>query len=235
MTKPPICSRMSVLALLLTAFSIPAYAQAFLCGDLKNHFGPFDYRSARPEDRNIVERAHFPPKVESLRKGNTSITPGGDISYTLSVFPNHHRALMAMMKLAKLEKKDKPRDSSYTVECWLDRAERFQPEDQMVKALYGIHLSEKRKKKEALAKLNEALELGAPSPNIDYNIGLIFFDLGEFEKSLQSAHRAYTGGFSLPGLRNKLTRAGKWREPEAIQPALPSEPASEPPSDPASK
>ena len=38
MTKPPICSRMSVLALLLTAFSIPAYAQTFLCGDLKKSF-----------------------------------------------------------------------------------------------------------------------------------------------------------------------------------------------------
>ena len=222
--KPPRYSRVSVLALLFTAFSIPAHAQAFLCGDLKNHFGPFDYRSARPEDRNIVERVHFPPKVESLRKGNTSITPGGDISYTLHVFPNHHRALMAMMKLAKLEKKDKPRDSSYSVECWLERAERFQPEDQLVKALYGIHLSEKGKKKEALAKLVEALELGIPSPNIDYNIGLVFFDLGEYEKSLESAHRAYAGGFSLPGLRNKLTRAGKWREPEAIQPTAAANP-----------
>lgn len=224
-----------ILALFWAVLPAPALAQEFFCGSLNNHFGPFDYRSARADDKNMVERSHFTPRVESLVRGHTSITPGGDISYTLSVFPNHHRALMAMMKLAKREKKDKPRDSSYSVECWLERAERFQPEDQMVKALYGIYLSEKGKKSEALAKLVSALELGTPSANIDYNIGLVFFDLGEYEKSLQSAHRAYAGGFSLPGLRNKLVRAGKWREPEAIQPAPAAEPASGPPPDTASK
>jgi tetratricopeptide (TPR) repeat protein len=183
----------------------------------------------------MVERAHFTPKVENLIRGHTSLTPGPDLSYTLAVFPNHHRALMAMMKLAKREKKDKPRDSAYTVSCWLERAERFQPQDQMVKVLYGIYLSEKGKKNEASAKLDAALGLGTPSPNIDYNIGLVFFDLGEFEKSLQSAHRAYAGGFSLPGLRNKLTRAGKWRELDNTQVAPKTEPASDPPSDAASK
>lgn len=214
--------------LIFMAICFPALAQNFACGSLNNHFGPFDYRTARAEDKHMVERAHFTPTVESLIRGKTSLSPAGDISYTLSVFPNHHRALMAMMKLAKREKKDRPRESSYSVECWLERAERFKNDDQMVKVLYGIHLSEKRKNKEALTKLNEALALGEPTPNVDYNIGLVFFDLGEFEKSLQSAHRAYAGGFSLPGLRNKLVRAGKWREPETIQP----DPVAETPPEP---
>lgn len=198
---------------LLTSFSSTAWSQVAVCGNLQNHFGPFDYRTATPNNKNMVERAHFTSKVETLRGGNTSITPGGDLSYTLGVFPNHPRALMAMMKLAEREKKERPRDSAHTMACWLDRAERFQPEDAMVKAIYGIYLSRKGKKQEALTKLDEALALGAPSPNIDYNIGLIYFDLGEFDKSLRSAHRAYAGGFNLPGLKAKLKRAGKWREP----------------------
>ena len=226
---------LAFLALLLSAFSVPAFPQVSACGNLENHFGPFDYRTARPADKNMVERAHFTPKVETLRRGNTTMSPAGDISYTLAVFPNHHRALMAMMKLAKREKTDRPRESAYSMGCWFVRAERFQPEDQMVKTLHGIYLSETGKKKEAQAKLVEALELGTPSPNIDYNIGLVFFDLGEFEKSLQSAHRAYAGGFSLPGLRNKLTQAGKWREAETILPAPAAEPPSEQPSTTSSK
>jgi hypothetical protein len=35
----------------------------------------------------------------------------------------------------------------------------------------------------------------------------------QFDKSLESAHRAYALGFPLPGLREKLKRAGKWQEP----------------------
>ena len=35
----------------------------------------------------------------------------------------------------------------------------------------------------------------------------------QYDKALASAHRAYGAGFPLPGLKNKLKRAGKWREP----------------------
>jgi hypothetical protein len=65
----------------------------------------------------------------------------------------------------------------------------------------------------SVEKLDAALALGVPSPNTDYNIGLTYFDVGEFDKALVSAHRAYGGGFPLPGLRNKLKRAGKWKDP----------------------
>ena len=51
------------------------------------------------------------------------------MAYTLNVFPNHHRALMALIKLAKKEKTNRPRDMGYTVECRFDRAERFAPND----------------------------------------------------------------------------------------------------------
>ena len=62
-----------VVALVLAAFSASTIAQELACGSLNNHFGPFDYRTARAEDKNMVERAHFTPKVENLIRGHTSL------------------------------------------------------------------------------------------------------------------------------------------------------------------
>jgi hypothetical protein len=55
--------------------------------------------------------------------------------------------------------------------------------------------------------------LGEDNPNTNYNIGLIYFDLKDYEKSLSFAQRAYGSGLPLPGLRDKLKRVGKWEEP----------------------
>ena len=197
--------------------AIPPDAQAqddhLGCGSLANHYGPFDYRTST--SRSIVENVHFTPKVESLRGGNTSITAGGDINYTLHVFPNHTRALMAVMRLAEQEKKDPPRDVDYTVECWFYRGEQFRPDDAMVLALHGSYLIRSGKAQQGAAKLEAALALAGDNANIHYNLGLAFFELKQYDKALESAHRAYALGFPLPGLRDKLKRAGKWQEPAA--------------------
>lgn len=198
--------------LLFLGLNSVGYAQDSVCGSLHAGYGPYDFYTEK-DKLGVVEGRHFPPKVEHLQGGSTATTPGGDIAYTLRSFPNHPRALMAMIRLGQRDKTDRPRDSTYTIACWLERAERFRPEDQMAKALHGIYLASKGKKKEALEKLDAALALGVPSPNTDYNIGLAYFDLGEFDKALVSAHRAYGGGFPLPGLKNKMKRAGKWKDP----------------------
>jgi len=43
-------------------------------------------------------------------------------------------------------------------------------------------------------------------------MGLIYFDLKDYDKALSFAHRAYGSGFPLPGLRDKLKKVGKWQE-----------------------
>ena len=194
------------------------------CGSLRTHYGPFDYRTASAETRQLVEQHHFTPKVESLKGGNTSISAGGDLAYTLNVFPNHHRALMAIVKLAQKEKTNRPRDLGFSIECRFDRAERFTPNDAVVKSLHGVYLMQKGLKSEASKKLEEALELAGDNANIYYNLGLAYFDLKDYEKALASAHRAYQLGFQLPGLRNKLEKVGKWTNPPATQ--QPVEPAA---------
>ena len=78
--------------LLLTIFmliaSVSALAQsnASACGDLKTHYGPFDYRTDR-DKLEIVEGAHFTPEVEALIRGKSSARLGQDLAYTLTHSP----------------------------------------------------------------------------------------------------------------------------------------------------
>jgi tetratricopeptide (TPR) repeat protein len=190
-----------------------AYADATACGPLTNHFGPFDYHASPPERRNLVERAHFTPDVERLRRGQTTAVIGADIHYTLMVFPNHPRALLAMSNLAQKEKLAKPAGSGFTVDCWFDRAVRFREEDATVRMLFGIYLLKTNRPELAVAQLEKASEFESENANLAYNLGLAYFDLHDYQKSLAFAHQAYEQGFPLPGLRNKLKRVGKWIDP----------------------
>jgi hypothetical protein len=74
------------------------------CGALVNHFGPFDYRTTPKERRSLVEDAHFTPAGGAVDARASTAVIGADINYVLSVFPNHPRALLAMMNLAQKEK-----------------------------------------------------------------------------------------------------------------------------------
>ncbi len=200
-------------------FSSAAYAASNPCGDpFHNHFGPYDYRTATQEQKNIVEKHHFLPQVESLTRG-ISGPLGQEISYTLEVFPNHPRALLAMAKLAEKVKAPKPEGATQTLECWFDRAIRFTPEDSNVRMVFGVVLLRQGLKDKAIQQLELAARLGSESANLHYNLGLAFFDLGQHDKALAHAHKAYAMGWDLPGLKGKLAKAGKWRDPVAAKPS----------------
>lgn len=183
------------------------------CGSLTNHFGPFDYRTATTENLNMVERTHFTSKVESLRGGNTTMTPGGDMGYTLGVFPNHHRALMALIRYEEKSRKDPPPEMRYTVRCYFERAEQFRPDDGMVQALYGVYLTRSGKTENGIQKLEHAIDLAGDNANLYYNLGLAYFDIKQYDKALANAHKAYNLGFELPGLKAKLKKIGRWSDP----------------------
>lgn len=209
-----------VLALtLLISLCTPAYAQSGsyessatgLCGPLENAFGPFDYRTAAPADRKLVEGAHFTPSVESLQRGSTGPL-GGDIDYTLRAFPNHPRALYAMTRLAERSRSTRPPGAHFPVECYYDRAIRFRPDDAIVRGLYASFLIRQGRADEARIQLKAAEDLHPTDPQVIYNLGLAYFDLKEFDRSLAFAKRAYAMGIQFPGLRDKLKRAGRWRD-----------------------
>lgn len=176
------------------------------CGALWNAYGPYDYWVDK--DRiGIVEIAHMRPEDQ---RGKWA----GGLDYTLRAIPNHPQALMALVRMAELAKVEKVPGAHYSVECYFDRALRFRPNDGMARMIYANFLAKHGRNAEAVEQLEKAQDIASDNANLQYNMGLAYFELGNYEKALTHAHRAYAMGFELPGLRNKLERVGKWREPE---------------------
>lgn len=204
------CARLAAALAVLPA-SV-ASAQGGPCGDpFRNHYGPFDYNTTTQEQRELVEKFHFTEQVATLRAGESTTKIGADIAYTLRVFPNHPRALMAMALLAQREKSDTPVGAALPVSCWFERAITFRPKDATVRLVYGTALSRENNQAAALEQFRRGLELAPDNANLHYNIGLTYFELKDYDDALVHAKRAYELGFPLPGLRNKLQAAKRWK------------------------
>lgn len=215
------CRALAGAALAALAFvQADAYAQQginpFSCGDLNppGQYGPFDYRTIPPDVRHRVEDYHFTPDVESLKKGNTAALVGADLDYTLRAFPNSPRALLAVSRYATKMKSERPSGLRFPAECYLERAIRFMPEDPMPHLLYASYMKDRKRMAEAKTQLDEAERLRGEPTNfdLDYNLGLMYFELGSYDKSLAAAKRAYDLGAPQLALMKKLKAAGKWRE-----------------------
>jgi tetratricopeptide (TPR) repeat protein len=200
-----------LVAFALCGLPTGAVGQTNQCGDLSNAFGPFDYRTARDADKKIVELHHFNNNVESLTRGVTDYI-GADLDYTLRVFPNHVRALWTLSRLSRQENKEQPQGTRWTVDCYFERAIRFQPDDGEVRMVYGLHLLKIGDKTASSRELEKAAELSKGNAQVHYNLGLAYFELGNYEQAMAQAKLAYALQFPLPGLRDKLKRAGKWQE-----------------------
>jgi tetratricopeptide (TPR) repeat protein len=188
----------------------------FACGPLNppGQYGPFDYRRAPSEVKHRVEDYHFTPEVETLRKGNTATLAGADLDYTLRVFPNNPRALLAVGRYGLKMKAERASGLRFVVECYFERAVRFMPTDPMVHVMYANYLKDRKRNAEAKSQLDEAEQArGDPTDfDLDYNLGLLYYDVGVYDKSLDAAKRAYALGAPLPALMNKLKASGKWKE-----------------------
>jgi tetratricopeptide (TPR) repeat protein len=159
-----------------------------------------------------VDDAHFTAPVETLKRGQTSSTPGGDLDYTLRAFPNHPRALSAVSRYAIRHGTSKPPQLRWSVDCYFDRAFRFQPSDPMPVMLYGVHLARTGRHGDAIEYLEKAARNPIDDPNFHYNLGLGFFEVKRYEQALVHAKQAYAAGFPLPGLRNRLHGVGAWKD-----------------------
>ncbi|MCG5512089.1 tetratricopeptide repeat protein [Ectothiorhodospira shaposhnikovii] len=184
------------------------------CGSLKNPDGPNDYRRADFSKGIPQGDNHFTPEIERLERGRTSILLG-DIDYTLRSWPNHHRALWAVSRYERLNNgrlpnADQLRGWRRSADCYFDRAMRFTPDDGTVRMLYGMHLHLSGHPRRALPHFEKAAELGEDSAEFHYNFGLLLFDLRDYRAAREQAEKAYSLGHPLPGLRNRLQRAGHW-------------------------
>ena len=202
-------ARLVILAFAAVVATDPARADS-TCGSLLNAVGPWDYRTATQERRELVERFHFKPETEAL-KGQGVIGLAADLQYTLRAFPNHPRALVTIGDLARKQKRAQPPGFIYPIECWFERAIRFQPDDGQVRLVYGVALLKDGNRDGAIEQLQKADQLLPRNANVHYNLGLAYFDTKNYAKAREHAKIAYELGFPLPGLKDKLQRASQWQ------------------------
>lgn len=211
--------------LLLTIVAASCFAPLALaqtgeavCGNpFKSWFGPYDYRTAPKGALENVETHHFTPQVEQMIRGvTTGVTDmGKDVAYVLGVFPNHHRALITMMRLGERDRNDQPRGASLPIECWFDRAVRYARDDTVARLLYAMWLRKKGRIEDSLAQTRFAEGFAVKdNPFTHYNIGMSYFELGQYDQAAAAALRARDLGLDRPELIDRLKGVNKWVEPQ---------------------
>jgi len=188
------------------------------CGNVYDiDIGPWDYTDPKNHSKELggvqgeriskVENVHFTKDVENLVRGNTSNELMADLSYTLVKFPNHHRALLSLIKYDLKHQGKLPNRVKFhftqSVNCYFKRAMTFKPNDPQIYHLYGIYFYKNKKYQQAIEQLKRA-DSKLDSPELDYNIGLTYFAMEDFKNSKIYADKAYANQFPLPGLCNKL-------------------------------
>lgn len=198
-------------AIVCSSAALTAQAQGG-CGSLANHYGPFDYRTQR-DKLKVVEDYHFNAGVEALVRGQSGSHVAGDLSYLMRTSPNHHRGLMAVVRLGEKTKNPHPPNLQYSVECYFDRALRFQRDDTVVRVLYAQYLGKLGRGEQARQQLAAATEFAQDNALSHYNIGLMYYDLGAYDEALAQAHRAKALGMERDELQKMLKSRNKWKDP----------------------
>jgi len=180
------------------------------CTGLDVGYGPWDYTNAehRREKMPIVTNAHFTKDVEMLIKGNRGPL-AMDIDYTLRAFPNHHRALYAMMRYQL--RTPRPAGAKYApAECYLQRAMAFQPHDYRVMQLYANYLIKKDQPEMALSVYKKALAVDGVPAHINYSLGLLYMELKKYDLAAEQAKIAYGAGIRKTKLARELKAVNRW-------------------------
>lgn len=158
---------------------------------------------------NIVESNHFIPVVEQLIRGQTAPLPR-DIAFVLRNIPNHYRALNAMSRWQATNPIPFEPDMAapiWTTACYFQRAIDWRPTDYRLRLLYASHLQKLKRFGDARAQYVRVEAMGFESADVYYNRGLLELDAGDLKLAQAYADKAYSMGYPLPGLRNRLQRA----------------------------
>lgn len=178
-------------------------------------FGPFDYtkrNSIDPGSLIIVETNHFTPNVENLIKGQSSDLDG-DLNYTLRAWPNHHRALLSVIRYQlKISLKLTPNALKTPPECYLQRAIKFSPEDAASYSLFGYYLSKLKEFDIAKKYYDKAMAIEPENAKIAYSYSLMLIDMKHYEEAAKLAKIAYRQKNTPKTLKLMLEKIGAWQE-----------------------
>ena len=187
------------------------------CGHFRGHYGPMDFRTADPRDRRVVEEWHFDMELQTFLSGllaGTNMAGTGSVvwgfAYTLKSFPNHPVALLVMEQLGRKLKSEKPQNVDISLECWFMRAFMIAPDDPTVRALYGIYLAHRGRTGEALLNLKVAQDSNELSTGIQYQVGLTYLNLKQFDAAQLIAMRLVRAGYPLETIQRRVREAGRW-------------------------
>jgi hypothetical protein len=218
--------RLGALAVLAAASGVAVAGIPSSCGTLATHYGPYDYRT----DRNklgIVESYHFGSEVEALVPSKQHPV-GGQLSYTLHAFPNHHRALNALARFGYQQQSEQPYRLPYTITCFFERAIEFRPDDPVVRMLFASYLGRTKRPELAAQQLDMVRKQEHDNPLTVYNLGLLYAEIGRYDQALVQAHLAMQQGDPRVDLKNLLVAKGQWSDPPALPASAPDAAASEP-------
>jgi tetratricopeptide (TPR) repeat protein len=215
---PPASLGALVLALCLAGH----VALAEECGPvpLPGAAGPYDYVDSKYSwNLNDISQNHWVPAQREL-KDNRIQWALYQINYLLIRVPNHYPALFELGRIQQkypgviynpaLAGKDEVLEFPPTPECYFNRAFRYRPNDATLWMLFGMYHHKTGKLDEALVHYRKAESMDPESSEIQYNLGLLYFDLKDYEPARQHAQKAYALGYPLEGLRKKLAAAGQW-------------------------
>jgi tetratricopeptide (TPR) repeat protein len=179
---------------------------------------PRDYRDnsyKAIEFKKKVEGAHF---TDIVKRGISGV--GGSLeaefNYVLHMYPNHPQALLLMannqMKVGYSPIQSQLRKGRYwpEKECYFKIAVTSLPPDPAVFHVIAIFYHQQNKLDIAKRNYDKALALAEQNPEIHYNAGLLYLDLGNASEALKHAKKAYASGYPLQGLKNRLIAQKVW-------------------------
>lgn len=171
-----------------------------------SEFGPFDYLNVtdRGKHLEVVEKYHFGKEVEALQIYKAREAPL-NLQYTLSAWPNHHRALIAVTNYQLLFNSSlKKNPLKSPAECYFQRALNFSKNDGVAHLLFAKYLTKVKHFDLADSIYRKVLELMPENPAAHYNYGLYLFELKRFDEAKHHADLAKKYGHPSDKLLKKL-------------------------------
>jgi tetratricopeptide (TPR) repeat protein len=184
-----------------------------------------------------VEHNHLGLGQQRLREKSYS-RAFNEFTFILTAFPNHPQALLGMVELCNAW-----RSPNCGMEERFAKAIAVNPDAAGTYVIQGIYLARIGKNAAAIESYKRAVALQPDLSSAHYNLGLAYFEAKQYSLSNEYAQKAYSLGFQLPGLRDKLQRAGHWKPLESLavppapqaapenaasKPSAPNEPSSAP-------
>lgn len=201
-------------AIFLLGASTVADAQTRLSADY--YFDRSD--SVLLQQLSNVERYHTAGCTDGVK--TRQYEPAlADCEFILRYFPNHPKALLAVADICFAWKNSRCNPDPY-----FDAAIAVNPNISGTYSTRGIYLLRAGRVDNAIASLKQAAAIDPNSINAHYNLGLAYFEAKQYDLANASAQRAYLLGAPVPGLRDRLRKAGYWK-PDDASLAEPAQPA----------